>query len=78
MVTISARVRIPEDLTGLLQGEWERLISEWILKDSYRDIMRRYLCDGWTQEKIAERAGLSLNGTKNIIKRCTDALSAHM
>lgn len=48
----------------LPRSEWERLISEWILKDSYRDIMRRYLCDGWTQEKIAERAGLSLNGTK--------------
>lgn len=40
--------------------------------------MRRYLCDGWTQERIAEHEGLSLNGTKNIIKRCTDALSAHM
>lgn len=37
----------------LPRSEWERLISEWILKDSYRDIMRRYLCDGWTQEKIA-------------------------
>ena len=39
----------------LPRSEWERLISEWILKDSYRDIMRRYLCDGWTQERIAER-----------------------
>ena len=27
MVTISARVRIPDDLTGLLQGEWEQIIE---------------------------------------------------
>ena len=37
----------------LPRSEWERLISEWILKDSYRDIMRRYLCYG-----VAAKYGL--------------------
>lgn len=58
----------------LPRSEWERLISEWIFKDRYRDIMRRYIFDGWSQEKIAEHEGLSLNGAKSIIRRCTNIL----
>ena len=44
------------------RSEWEHLISEWILKAQYREIMRRNICDGATAEQLAERYGFSVNG----------------
>ena len=45
MVTISARVRIPDDLTGLLQGEWEQIIEQAGYSEQYAEIVRRYVID---------------------------------
>ena len=43
VVTISARVRIPDDLTGLLQGEWEQIISQAGYSEQDAEILRRYV-----------------------------------
>ena len=42
---ISARVRIPDDLTGLLQCEWEQIISQAVYSEQYAEIVRRYVID---------------------------------
>ena len=60
----SARVKIPDDLSGLLQSEWERVIRE--AGDSRQDaeIVRRYIVDKTPQIDVAvdlciERSTLS-------------------
>ena len=45
VVTISARVRIPDDLTGLLQGEWEQIIAQAGYSEQDAEIVRRYVMD---------------------------------
>lgn len=45
MVTISARGRIPDDLTGLLQGEWEQIIEQAGYSEQDAEIVRRYVMD---------------------------------
>ena len=42
---ISARVRIPDDLTGLLQCEWEQIISQAGYSEQDAEIVRRYVMD---------------------------------
>ena len=42
---ISARVRIPDDLTGLLQGEWEQIISQAGYSEQDAEIVRLYVID---------------------------------
>ena len=42
VVTISARVRIPDDLTGLLKGEWEQIIAQAGYSEQDAEIVRRY------------------------------------
>lgn len=39
---ISARVRIPEDLIGLLQGEWDQIIAQAGYSEQDAEIVRRY------------------------------------
>ena len=53
MVTISARVRIPDDLTGLLQCEWEQIISQAGYSEQDAEIVRRYVMDKTLQIDVA-------------------------
>lgn len=50
---ISARVRIPEDLTGLLQGEWEQIIAQAGYSEQDAEIVRRYVMDKTPQIDVA-------------------------
>lgn len=52
MVTISARVRIPDDLTGLLQGEWEQIIEQAGYSEQDAEIVRRYVMDKTPQIEV--------------------------
>ena len=53
VVTISARVRIPEDLTGLLQGEWEQIIAQAGYSEQDAEIVRLYVIDKTPQIDVA-------------------------
>ena len=60
----SARVRIPEDLSGLLQSEWERVIREAGYSRQDAEIVRRYIVRKLPQIDVAvdlcmERSTLS-------------------
>lgn len=60
----SARVRIPEDLSGLLQSEWERVIREAGYSRQDAEIVRRYIIGKTPQIDVAvelciERSTLS-------------------
>ena len=50
---ISARVRIPDDLTGLLQGEWEQIIAQAGYSEQDAEIVRRYVMDKTPQIDVA-------------------------
>ena len=65
-------------LPSLSRSDWEHLIDEWILSERYRGILKRKILDDWSHERIAERAGLSVNGVKKIIARCVNVLREHM
>jgi DNA-directed RNA polymerase specialized sigma24 family protein len=64
-------------LPSLSRSDWEHLIDEWILSERYRGILKRKILDDWSHERIAERAGLSVNGVKKIIARCVNVLREH-
>jgi hypothetical protein len=53
VVMISARVRIPDDLTGLLQGEWEQIIAQAGYSEQDAEIVRRYVMDKTPQIDVA-------------------------
>ena len=60
----SARVNIPEDLSGLLQSEWERVIREAGYSKQDAEIVRRYIVGKAPQIDVAvelciERSTLS-------------------
>lgn len=64
-------------LPSLSRSDWEHLIDEWILSERYRGILKRKILDDWSNERIAEREGLSVNGVKKIIARCVNVLREH-
>lgn len=60
----SARVNIPEDLSGLLHSEWERVIEETGYSRQDAEIVRRYIVGKTPQIDVAvdlcmERSTLS-------------------
>ena len=60
----SARVNIPEDLSGLLHSEWERVIEETGYSREDAEIVRRYIVGKLPQTDVAvdlcmERSTLS-------------------
>lgn len=60
----SARVKLPEDLAGLLQSEWERVVSEAGYSREDAEIVRRYVVAKEPQIDVAtglciERSTLS-------------------
>lgn len=65
MVTISARVRIPDDLTGLLQGEWEQIISQAGYSEQDAEIVRRYIIGKMPQIDVA----VEMNVARSTITR---------
>lgn len=54
----SARTRIPEDLSGLLQSEWERIATEAGYSRDDAEIVRRYVVAKEPQIDVA--AGLCM------------------
>lgn len=60
----SARVNIPEDLSGLMHSEWERVIEETGYSREDAEIVRRYIVGKLPQIDVAvelcmERSTLS-------------------
>lgn len=55
-----------------------RLIDEWIISETERDIMKRRFCDKATVESIAEEYGRSPRGINYIIKRGIKTIEPHM
>lgn len=49
----NARVNIPEDLSGLLQSEWERVIREAGYSRQDAEIVRRYIVRKLPQIDVA-------------------------
>ena len=49
----SARVNIPEDLSGLLHSEWERVIEETGYSREDAEIVRRYIVGKLPQIDVA-------------------------
>ena len=49
----SARVNIPEDLSGLLHSEWERVIREAGYSSQDAEIVRRYIVAKTPQIDVA-------------------------
>lgn len=61
----------------LPRSELETLISEWILKERDREILKRRLLDGLTYEALAEEFELSVRQTKRIVYKAEDKLFHH-
>lgn len=49
--------------------DWEYLIDKWVLSARDRRILKRFLIDAWTIEKIAEKHKLSVSQTKRILNK---------
>ena len=64
-------------LPSLSRSDWEHLIDAWILSERYRRILKHKLLDDWSHERIAECEGMSTNGVKKIVARCTTVLREH-
>ena len=51
------------------RSEWERLIDEWIYDELDRRILRRYLFDGITFEKLTEEIQLNRQIEVDMVRR---------
>lgn len=51
------------------RSEWERLIDEWIYDELDRRILRRYLFDGITFEKLTEEIQLNRQIEIDMVRR---------
>ena len=60
------------------RSQWERLIDEWIFSERDRKILKRWLLDGITPEKIAEEVDMSVLQIKRIVYKGTDTLRKHL
>lgn len=67
----SARVNIPEDLSGLLQSEWERVIREAGYSRQDAEIVRRYIIGELRDLQSVTESGISAQQ-----KCCCDILRA--
>ena len=75
MVTISARVRIPDDLTGLLQGEWEQIIAQAGYSEQDAEIVRRYIIEKTPQIDVAVELDMarSTRGCPSTVQKTTSS-----
>lgn len=51
------------------RSEWERLIDEWIYDELDRRILRRYLFDGTTFDKLTEEIQLNRQIEVDMVRR---------
>ena len=51
------------------RSEWERLIEEWIYDELDRRILRRYLFDGITFDKLTEEIQLNRQIEVDMVRR---------
>lgn len=51
------------------RSEWERLIDEWIYDELDRSILRRYLFDGITFDKLTEEIQLNRQIEVDMVRR---------
>lgn len=58
--------------------EIEAAISEWILNEKHRAIMKRRLIDGICYEPLAEEFDLSVRQIKRIVYKCEDIIFRHI
>lgn len=59
----------------------EFLIDQWVIgrnAERNRQILKRALLDGVTQERIAEEYSLSVRGVQNIIYKAQEQLFKHL
>ena len=56
-------------LDGRPRSEWERLIDEWIYDELDRRILRRYLFDGITFDKLTEEIQLNRQIEVDMVRR---------
>lgn len=51
------------------RSEWARLIDEWIFNSKHREMLKSYLLDGHTYERIAEDFDMSTRQIARIIPK---------
>ena len=60
-------MKIPDDMPN---SEVARIIDEFVRVERDRQIMKDRLINGMCFEPLAEKYGLSVNQTKNIVYKC--------
>lgn len=56
------------------RSEWIRLIDEWVYNDKHRAMLKSYLLDGHTYERIAEDFDMSTRQIARIIPKLEEQL----
>jgi DNA-directed RNA polymerase specialized sigma subunit len=64
--------------TNLPRSAWNALIDEWIFSERDRNLLKRKLLDGITQEQAAEEFELSVSQVKRIVNRGLNELIKHL
>ena len=59
-------------------SEWSRMIDEWIFNDKHRAMLKDYLLDGHTYERIAEDYEMSSRQVARIIPKLEAQLFERM
>ena len=63
-----------KELEELPRTEIEYLIDEWIHNSRNREIVKSRFIDGFTYEKLSEVYELSVNQTKNIVRKAKEII----
>ena len=71
---------IPTDIDGkqYTNSQIASIINEHIHNEKYREILKLRYMDGLTYERIAERADMSVQQIKTIVKRNKKELFSHL
>jgi DNA invertase Pin-like site-specific DNA recombinase len=64
--------------SNLPRSSWNALIDEWIFSERDRNLLKRKLLDGITQEQAAEEFELSVSQVKRIVNRGLNELIKHL
>ena len=81
VVIIAAALLIRKRSKGLdrlSRSQITDLISEWILNERDRELLKRRLCDGVPFEPLAEEFNLSVQRTKAIVYSSKERLLQHI
>ena len=71
-------MRIDMNKFDLSKSQIDFLIEEWIFNSRNREILRDRLFDGLTFEQLAEKHGLSVRQTKNIVYKSMEKLISRL